>query len=268
MPTAGGMPLRARIPINHEAIAAFCQKWQIAELHLYGSVLRDDFRPDSDVDVLVTFAPEVHWGFGDHFHMEEEIGGIMGRKVDLVSRSAVETSENYIRRRRILTTLAPLYPAPEPVPGDSSAPREEEPASGAPAAGKPVAAPSTTWRDDSYLLDILIAARHILKFTEGVDWPKFEKDRTCQYACMHMIDFIARSVWKMSEETTRAHPEIPWECLGSARRRLMREYLDVLPDKVWEFIQREVPPLLPLIEPLVPPEGAEVAWPGGRPPGA
>jgi predicted nucleotidyltransferase/uncharacterized protein with HEPN domain len=240
-------------------VAAFCRKWQIAALHLYGSVLRDDFRPDSDVDVLVTFAPEVHWSFGKHMDMEEELGGILGRKVDLVPRDSVEKSENYIRRRRILSTLSPLYPAPEPALNAPAPPPRAEP---------PPAAPSPSWRDDSYFLDMLISVRHILKFTEGVDWPKFEKDRTCQYACMHMIDFIARSVWKMSEATTRAHPEIPWEALGSARRRLMREYLEVLPDKVWEFIQREVPPLLPLIEPLVPPEGAEVAWPGGQPPGA
>ena len=99
------------IAIPKERVAEFCRKWKITELALFGSVLREDFRPDSDVDVLVSFAEDAHWGLFDLVHMEEELGGILGRKVDLLERRAVESSENYIRRRHILANLEPVYVA-------------------------------------------------------------------------------------------------------------------------------------------------------------
>ncbi len=100
-----------RIPIDREKIAEFCQRWKITELALFGSVLREDFRKDSDVDVLVSFAPDADWGLFDEVEMEEELREIVGRKVDLVSRWAVENSDNWIRRKAILTTAEPYYVA-------------------------------------------------------------------------------------------------------------------------------------------------------------
>jgi predicted nucleotidyltransferase len=97
------------IEIPKEQIADFCQKWKIVELSLFGSVLRDDFRPDSDVDILVTFSLDAEWSLLDHVAMEEEASAIFGRKVDLVSRKAIERSENYIRRKAILETAQPYY---------------------------------------------------------------------------------------------------------------------------------------------------------------
>ena len=97
------------IEIPKDKIADFCQKWKIVELCLFGSVLRDDFRPDSDIDILVTFAPDAEWSLLDHMAMEEELSAIFGRKVDLVSRRAIERSENYIRRKAILETAQPYY---------------------------------------------------------------------------------------------------------------------------------------------------------------
>jgi uncharacterized protein len=99
----------ARISIPYEEVAAFCRKWGIRELALFGSVLRDDFRVDSDVDVLVTFAPDAGWTLLDHVEMGDELREIFGRSVDLVSRRAIEASPNWIRRREILGTARPLY---------------------------------------------------------------------------------------------------------------------------------------------------------------
>src|SRR5262245_47525581 len=97
--------------LKREEIAAFCQRWQIAELAFFGSVLRDDFRPDSDVDVLVTFASGVEWSLFDHIAMEEELSALLGRKVDLVSRRVIELSSNWMRRKTILETAEPFYSA-------------------------------------------------------------------------------------------------------------------------------------------------------------
>ena len=99
------------IEMPKEKIADFCRKWKIVELSLFGSVLRDDFRPDSDVDVLVTFSPDADWSLLDHMAMEEEMSAMLGRKVDLVTRKAIERSENYIRRKAILETAQPYYVA-------------------------------------------------------------------------------------------------------------------------------------------------------------
>jgi predicted nucleotidyltransferase len=92
-----------------KGIAAFCGKWKVRELSLFGSVLRDDFGPDSDVDVLVEFAPGAAWTFPELIEMEAELARLVGRRVDLVERRSVERSENYIRRREILRTAESVY---------------------------------------------------------------------------------------------------------------------------------------------------------------
>lgn len=89
----------------------FCRRWKIKELALFGSVLREDIRPDSDVDVLVTFEPDGGFTFDNRVEMLDEIEEIFGRKVDLIERKVVERSENYIRRRHILQSLEPVYVA-------------------------------------------------------------------------------------------------------------------------------------------------------------
>jgi uncharacterized protein len=99
------------IRLDRDALAAFCRKWRIQGLSLFGSALRDDFRPDSDVDVLVSFDRGVSYGLFEMVHIAEELGAILGREVDLVERDAVEQSENYIRRRHIFETEEPLYVA-------------------------------------------------------------------------------------------------------------------------------------------------------------
>ena len=103
--------MKAKIPLDRGKITLFCQRWQIAELAFFGSVLRDDFHPDSDVDILVTFTPEAEWSLFDHAAMEEELSTILGRKVDLVSRRAIERSSNWIRRKAILETAESYYAA-------------------------------------------------------------------------------------------------------------------------------------------------------------
>jgi len=105
------MKINGSLEVKDEIIAGFCRKWRITELALFGSVLRDDFRPDSDIDVLVRFERPVLWGLFDLAHMEEELAGIFGRNVDLIDRLAVEKSPNYIRRRAILGSAQTVYAA-------------------------------------------------------------------------------------------------------------------------------------------------------------
>jgi len=102
------MALKIRIP---DDLDDFCKRWKVAKLAIFGSALRDDFGPESDVDVLVDFAPGAQWSLFDLVGMEGELQTLLGREVDLVERSAIERSENYIRRRNILANTEVLYEA-------------------------------------------------------------------------------------------------------------------------------------------------------------
>jgi predicted nucleotidyltransferase len=90
------------IDYDRERLQDFCRKWKITEFSLFGSVVRDDFGPESDVDVLVTFAPDARRSLFDMTHMKDELVEIFGRDVDLLTRRAVEHSLNHIRRDSIL----------------------------------------------------------------------------------------------------------------------------------------------------------------------
>jgi predicted nucleotidyltransferase len=100
-----------RITIPTDEISDFCQHWKATELALFGSALRHDFSPGSDVDVLMSFASEANWSLFDLIRMERKLEGILGREVDLVERTAVDQSENYIRRRNILKKIKVIYVA-------------------------------------------------------------------------------------------------------------------------------------------------------------
>jgi predicted nucleotidyltransferase len=97
-----------RIELPKEKITNFCRKWKIAEFALFGSVLRDDFRPDSDVDVLISFADDADWSLFDWVDMIDELKVIFGREIDLVEK---DTLRNPFRRRAILNNNEVIYAA-------------------------------------------------------------------------------------------------------------------------------------------------------------
>jgi predicted nucleotidyltransferase len=100
-------PLPINIPLDR--IEHFCSRWHISEFALFGSVLRHDFGPDSDVDVLVTFEPGIRHGIFDIIQMEEELKELFGHDVDLLTRRGVEMSDNAARRDEILTNAEVVY---------------------------------------------------------------------------------------------------------------------------------------------------------------
>ena len=96
------------IYIPEEIIAAFCRRWKVVELALFGSVLREDFRPDSDIDVLITFQPDAPWSLYDLFDMREELHQMLGREIDLVEKDALR---NPFRKREIMKNHKVVYAA-------------------------------------------------------------------------------------------------------------------------------------------------------------
>jgi predicted nucleotidyltransferase len=92
-----------------DRLIEFCRRWKIRRLDVFGSYLRDDFGPDSDIDLLYDFQPGARWNLFHLVTMREELASIVGRRVDLVGRETIESSPNYLLRRQILSTAEPMY---------------------------------------------------------------------------------------------------------------------------------------------------------------
>src|SRR3989339_1387896 len=163
-----------RIPIDQPRIDTFCEKWGITEFGFCGSVIREDFRPDSDVDVLVRFAEDSPISLMNWCDAEKELAEIFGRKTDIIDRSAIEKSPNYIRQALTLR-------------GDTR-----------------------YTKDDARLLDILNFARGARKFTDGFTFDEF-KAREEKVASMAYIVFHIRRLAEVVTEAKRATiPGIEW----------------------------------------------------------
>ncbi len=96
------------IDISQDRLAEFCRKWKVTELALFGSILREDFGPGSDIDVLVTFQPEAVWSLWDLFDMRDELRDLFGREIDLIEKEALR---NPFRRHEILKSYKVVYAA-------------------------------------------------------------------------------------------------------------------------------------------------------------
>ena len=101
----------SNIKIPEKSIKQFCEKWDITELALFGSVLKKKLRKDSDIDVLVTFSKETNWTLLDHVEMQDELIEIFGRAVDIVNRKGIERSSNNIRKKSIIESSEVIYAA-------------------------------------------------------------------------------------------------------------------------------------------------------------
>jgi predicted nucleotidyltransferase len=102
------MTSRLQLEVSKEVLKDFCHKWKIEELAVFGSVLRSDFRTDSDVDVLATFSGDADWSIFDLSRMNEELSNLVGRKVDVIEKTGLR---NPFRRREIMSNRRIIYAA-------------------------------------------------------------------------------------------------------------------------------------------------------------
>ncbi|MBI1299803.1 hypothetical protein GC175_33170 [bacterium] len=103
------MPVQTDAPLPVPEIDDFCLRWNVVEFALFGSILREDFTTNSDIDVLVTFAPDFVYTFRQLTAMQTELETLLGRPVDLLDKEAVQSSPNYIRRKAILGSAEIVY---------------------------------------------------------------------------------------------------------------------------------------------------------------
>ena len=211
---------QAQIDPPKEEIAKFCKKWRICEFSFFGSVLTDDFRPDSDINMLVILEEDSKHTLFNLVQMEGELKQIFGREVDLLTRRGVEQSRNYIRRKSILSSLEQAIS-----------------------------------RDMAYLLDILLAAKDARDFTAGLDKAAFFSDRKCQYAVTYCLEVIGRAVKRLSDESHQKYPDIPWSAMEQVRDLHIPADGNVNLNEVWDAVQDDTPILISGLERIVPPEG-------------
>jgi uncharacterized protein with HEPN domain len=109
-------------------------------------------------------------------------------------------------------------------------------------------------KDDAYLLDILLAARKVLKYTKGMKQGEFDGNELVQDAVMRQLEIMGEAAGRISEEYRKAHPEIPWHKIIGMRNQIIHEYFRINRQVVWDTIHNDLPDLIRLIEPLVPEE--------------
>jgi len=108
--------------------------------------------------------------------------------------------------------------------------------------------------DDAYLLDRLLAAREAGTFTADLTFTEFKRNRMAQLAILKAVELVGEAASQISPEGKEAHPEIPWAKIIGMRNRLVHGYFNVNLERVWETVEQDLPHLIALLEPLVPPE--------------
>jgi predicted nucleotidyltransferase/uncharacterized protein with HEPN domain len=217
---------QSRIKVSAEELDAFCSRWKIQELSLFGSVIRDDFRPDSDVDVLVSFAEDAKKSFSGWMDMIDELEAIFGRKIDLVDRKQMDKpTANPFRRQAILRNNSNAQ---------ALAPKE---------------------RDLAHLWDMREACRMIQDMTSSLHLESFLNDEQILCATQFELERIGMSAQKVSDSLKHEHPEIAWEKLAnlvwltSYQRRI--DCGEIEPERLWAVINELIPELPSNLEMLL-----------------
>ncbi len=226
------------IEIDGRELGELCRRWGVRELALFGSVLREDFGPESDVDVLVEFEPERTPGLG-FIDMQEELAALFRREVDLVSGAGLR---NPFRRHEILTAKCVIYRASDVPESGVTMPCESR-----------GTGPTRAVRDAGHLWDLLNAAEQAREFTAEVSPARLQADQVLQSATQQVVVHAGRAAGRVSPEFREAHPEIPWDELIAAQRALTERYYCVDEAHVWQLASEVLPALLALLAPLVPP---------------
>ncbi len=109
--------------------------------------------------------------------------------------------------------------------------------------------------ESEYLLDMLLAARKALSFTEDMSFADFERDERTVFSAAKAVEIVGEAAARVSKDTRQAHPGIPpWRDIIAMRNRLVHAYFEINLELVWKTIRDDLPDLIALVEPLIPPE--------------
>ena len=211
---------KSQLPL--EAIRAYCRERPIKRLLLFGSALRDDFSPESDIDLLVEYAPEADMGGLDMIRQEREFSELIGRPVDL---GTPQTLSPYIRQE-VIESAQPIYDVDGVYPSRS----------------KPM--PKKPDKDRLRLLDMRDAAEDAINIARGYTRAEIEKIRMLQLALVKAVEIIGEAANHVSEETRLLAPAIDWGDIVGMRNNLVHGYRNINYGVLWDVITNKLPPLV------------------------
>ena len=223
--------LRDRLRASEPDITQFCQRWQIQELALFGSIIRDDFKPDSDVDVLVVLEPSCRRGAFDRVEMQNELALLFGRDVDLTEKRLIR---NPVSRVEILRSHRIIYPlALSNFTGIEAKSAMTENA-----------------RSRAALLDMVNAMNTVSKFVKGKTFEDYQTDILLKSGVERQLETLGETANRLKPTFQTAHPEIDWSGVVGLRNVIIHQYDELDTEEIWEIATKKVPLLLVQIQPL------------------
>ncbi len=223
------MSMTAKFQLPLEAIRAYCEQRPIKRLSLFGSALRTDFGPDSDIDMLIEYAPEAKIDAYAILRQQKEFSEMIGRPVDLGTPQSLSP---YIRDE-VIDSAEPLYDV------DGIYPRRSKPM------------PKKPDKDRLRLLDMRDAAEKARRYAAGRTRADIEDDEILGSALVREVVVIGEAANHVSEETRALAPDIDWGDIVGMRNSLVHAYWKINYDVLWDVITYKLPPLVTELNRLI-----------------
>lgn len=223
------MSMTAKFQLPLEAIRAYCEQRPIKRLSLFGSALRTDFGPDSDIDMLIEYAPEAKIDAYAILRQQADLCNLIGRPVDLGTPQSLSP---YIRDE-VIDSAEPLYDV------DGIYPSRRKPM------------PKKPDKDRLRLLDMRDAAEKARRFATGRTRADLDSDEMLDLALVKAIEIIGEAARHVSEETRALAPDIDWGDIVGMRNNLVHAYWKINYDALWDVITYKLPPLITELNRLI-----------------
>jgi uncharacterized protein with HEPN domain/predicted nucleotidyltransferase len=227
--------LAERLHTTPKAIADFCRRQHIVEFALFGSVLRDDFRPDSDVDVLVVFGPQARHSLQDRLEVQADLEHLFGRKVDVTEKALIKNPFSQVEIGRTHQIVYPLEQANLATPVEVNRHMTDEA------------------RTAAALLDMVEALESIQDFVAGRTYDDYATDRMLRRAIERELEILGEAANRVPKVFQSAHNEIDWGQIIGLRNVIIHRYDEIEDERMWNIITEQAPQLLAQVKPLVPP---------------
>ena len=224
--------LTNRLQTTGYSIAQFCQRWQVQELALFGSVIRDDFDSKSDVDILVVLTPNHRRDTLYRVEMQNELALLFGRDVDLTEKRLIK---NPVSRAEIMRSHRIIYP-----PERANFTKIEA-----------KAAMTENARSQAALLDMANAMNAIEEFVEGKSFEDYQTHLLLRSAVERQLEILGEAANRLKPAFQTAHSEIDWSGVVGLRNVIIHQYDELDTEEVWEIATERVPLLLKQIQPVL-----------------
>lgn len=224
-----------RLRTTPEAIADFCQRQNIVEFALFGSVLRDDFRADSDVDVLVIFNPHSPHSLQERLRVQSDLEHLFGRKVDLAEKMLIQNPFSKAEIGRTHQILYPLEHANVTQLVEVNLQMTDEARTGA------------------ALLDMVEALEAVQAFVADRTYEDYAANRMMRRAIERELEILGEAANRVPKGFQVAHGDIDWGQIIGLRNVIIHRYDQIEDERMWDIITTQVPQLLAQVKPLVPP---------------